>query len=376
MMSRIFTFLAFLALLTLMSGVALGQTVQVRGAATVTYDTALTPEIRNQAIARARLKAVEKYFADQGEAEMENFDRNLATIQSRMDAFSDDPVKLGEQDDPANKRYSVSVRVELNVARLRNLIRGSSAVAATPAAAKSKVVFVFVGREVASVKTFDDRVVRQSVSRSSVDGRVKDDTRGTEGERITGNAISTSASVRRSTQGSVEASSRVETGGSTVRKSAETERRVFATNDLDVSIKGSFSQAGFDTVDAAWVLSEAVLNAMLREFTTGNKPSPGSLRASATDLQKNGVPYFAFATLDVGAQDADPATGMPRVNVSVTGEIYDLTSWPPRTVAAVGPVQVTGIGPDPEAARRQALSKAARDGTRELVSRINVVGLR
>lgn len=373
MKTRILTCLAFLLLVC---GPSMAQTIQARGSATVSYDTALTPAIKNQAIEKARLKAIEKYFADQGEAEMENFDRNLATIQSRLDSFSDDPVKLAEQDDPANKRYSVSVRVELNVARLRNLIKSTSAVANAPVAGKSKVVFVFVGREVASIKSFDDRVVKQTVSSASVDARLSGKKHGTEGEKISGSSISTSTSIGQASQSSIESATRLETGGSTTRKSAETERRVFPTNDLDVSIKGSFSQAGFDTVDSAWVLSEGLLTTLLKEFTTANKPSPVSLRASAAELQKNAVPYFAFATLDVGAQDTDPATGMPRVNVSVTGEIYDLTSWPPKTLAAVGPVQVTGIGPDPEAARRQALSRAARDGTRELVSRVNVTGMR
>ena len=361
--------------LLMICGTSFAQTIQVRGAASVNYDPALTTAIKNQAIEKARLKAVEKYFADQGEAEMANFDKNLETIQSRIGSFSDDPVKLGEQDDPANKRYSVSVRVEINVARLRNLIRSTSAVATTSASGKSKIVFIFVGREVSSVRTFDDRVVKQSAASSSVDVKLADKKRGAEGEKISGNSISTSASVNQTRQQSVDTAARFETGGSTTRKSAETERRIFATNDFDVSIKGSFSQAGFDTVDAAWVLSDGAINSMLKEFTSANKPSPTSLRAGATELQKNGIPYFAFATLDVGAQDSDPATGMPRVNVSVTGEIYDLTSWPPKTVAAVGPVQITGIGPDPEAARRQALSKAARDGTRELVSRVNVGGL-
>jgi hypothetical protein len=354
------------------SGVSLAQTVQVRGAASVNYDPVLTPAIKNQAIEKARLKAVEKYFADAGEAEMENFDRNLATIQSKIETFTDDPVKLSELDDPANKRYSVSVRVELNVARLRNAIKSTSAVAGAAPGGKSKVVFVFVGREVASVKTFDDRVVKQATSSSSIDA--KSQKKGVEGEKITSSSVTTTADQR--TQVSQDAAVRVETGGSSTRKSAEVERRIFPTNDLDVSIKGTFSQAGFDTRDAAFVLSEKLLNSLTKEFTTANKPSPTSLKATATELQKGGIPYFAVATLDVGSQDTDPATGQPRVNVSVTGEIYDLTDWPPRTLAAVGPVQITGVGPDPEAARRQALSKAARDGTRELVSRVNVTGLR
>ena len=352
------------------------QTVTVRGSAAVNYQGQLTPEIKNQAIAKARLKAVEKWFADAGEAEMENFDRNLPVITSSIDTYTDDPVKLNEQDDVAGRRYSVAVRVDLNVARLRNVIKGSSNIAAAPTGAKSKIVFVFVGREVASVKTFDDRVVKQGTTTVNAKGAVSTTDKGTEGENISANAVSTTAARDQSKAVSSNKEFRTETGGSTVRRSAQVERAVFPTNDLDVSIKGSFSQAGFDTRDAAFILSDKQLSTLTAEFANANKASPASLKAIAVELQKNGIPYFAIATLDVGREDIDPATGQPRVAVSITGEVYDLTDWPPRTIAAVGPVTMVSIGPDPDATRKQALKKAATDGTRELVSRMNVAGIR
>ena len=188
--------------------------------------------------------------------------------------------------------------------------------------------------------------------------------------------MSTSAAREQSKTVSGSQEFRTETGGSTVRRSAQVERAVFPTNDLDVSIKGSFSQAGFDTRDAAFILSDKLLSTLTGEFASTNKASPASLKATAIELQKNGIPYFAIATLDIGREDIDPATGHPRVAVSITGEIYDLTDWPPKTVAAVGPVTMQAVGPDPDATRKQALKKAATDGTRELVSRMNVAGIR
>jgi len=389
-----------LVVLGLLPSVALAQIVESRGTATVVYGSSLTPVVRNEAIERARFDAVERYIAGLGEAAMQNFDRNFLEIQSRLEAFTSDPVVLSEDDDLNTLRYSVSVRVEINVARLTNFTNSTSAVATGDPAERSRVVFVFVGREVAAVTTFDDTVVRQVSSETSTDAAVSVDERaagqvnttteerGSEGEDIRSDAISTTSvlnqavdantetSIAVDASASVETTVREESSGSTTRRAGETERRIFATNDLDVAIRGAFSQAGFETVDAAFVLSEETLSALLEEFASTNKPSPSSLRASAAELQNNGIRYFAFATLDVGNQDVDPATGLPRINVSVTAEIYDLTEWPPSTLAAVGPVQITGVGLDPEAARREALSRAATEGTRELVSRVNVAGLR
>jgi hypothetical protein len=354
------------------SPIVYGQQVDVRGSASVPYKDKVSPEIRNLAIEKARLKAVENYFAQGGEAETENFDRNLDLIEKNIEKFTSDPVVINDKDDPATKRFSIVVRVQLNVARLRNTIKGSSAVASTAGGEKSKIVFVFVGREVGSVQIFDDRVVKQSVASATQASKDATSKRGKESENITSNSVSTSAAKTTAAQSSQEISGRTEVGGSTTRRADQVSRVVFETNDLNVSIKGAFSQAGFDVRDSDFVLSSQLLTSINKEFATGNKVTPDSLKAVANALRQNSIPYFVIATLDVGRQDKDDATGMPRTTVSVSGEIYDLSDWPPKTVGAVPPFQVVGIGPDPDQAKKQALKKASADASRELISRMNV----
>lgn len=370
------TILAAIAALLLLTTHAFGQQVDVRGTASIVYKDKVTPEIRNQAIEKARLKAVENYFAQGGEAETENYDKNIAVIEKNIERFTSDPVVLNDQDDAASKRFSVAVRVQLNVARLRNTIKASSAIASAAGGDKSKIVFLFVGREVSVVQTFDDRVVKQAVSsenRNAKDASVK---QGKEAEKITSNSVATSALKNSSVQTSVELSSRTETGGSTMRKADQVSRTVFETNDLNVSIKGTFSQAGFDVRDADFVIPTQLLVSINKEFTLANKLAPDSLKSVANALRQNSIPYFVLATLDVGRQDTDPATGSPRVTVSVTGEVYDLSDWPPKTVGAVPPFQVMGLGPDTDQAKRVALKKASSDASRELISRMNVNAVR
>lgn len=352
------------------------QQIDVRGTASLTYKEKLTPEIRNQAIEKARLKAVENYFAQLGQAETENFDKNVDEIEKTIEKFTSDPIVLSDQDDQASKRFSIAVRVQINVARLRNTIKGSSAVASGAAGEKSKMIFVFVGREVAEVKSFDDRVVKQEVAAATRNTKDSTQKQGKESEKITSTSVATSSSKNVQNQVGVEASSRTETGGSTTRKADQVSRSVFATNDLNVSINGAFSQAGFDVSEAAFVLPGQILTNINKEFTTGNQLSPESLKSVASSLSQSAIPYFVIATLDVGQQDRDSATGMARVTVSVTGQVYDLSSWPPRTAGAVGPTQIVGLGTDPAQARTSALKRAAETASRELISRLNAKSVR
>ena len=83
-----------------------------------------------------------------------------------------------------------------------------------------------------------------------------------------------------------------------------------------------------------------------------------------------------LATFDVGVPMEDPATGLRRVAVTVTGRVLDLKSGLPREVASVPAVQFFAIGPDNAVASTKALKDAALAATREIVSRLNAAGVR
>mgnify|MGYP003339683352 FL=1 len=303
------------------AGICNAQQIDVRGNATVIYKEKLTPELRNEAIEKARLKAVENYFAQGGEAETENFDKNIDAIEKNISRFTSDPEILSDKDDAAAKRFTVVVRVQLNVARLRNTIKSTSAVA-SGSGEKSKLLFVFVGREVTELRSFDARVVKQEVAAAARNTKEANQKQGRESEKITSSSVATSSSVNAQTSSSAEVTKRTESGGTTTKKADQVTYSVFATNDLNVSINGSFSQAGFDVSDAAFVLPSQLLAGINKEFAIGNQLSPDSLKLIATTLSQAAIPYFVVATLDVGQQDKDAATGMPRVTVSEIGRAH------------------------------------------------------
>ena len=185
---------------------AVAQVQQARGKATESYTARkLTPDVKDKAIRAAQLKAVEFYFAEAGEAETANYAASWDRIAQNLDRFVLDTTVLSEQDDPSSKKYTVAVRIDLNVAALRNELKSGSAVAKTARSQRSALAFVFVARQTGSKTTYQDRVYSrqdatakaESDAKASVSGRAQSDSsqRTVEGESISKSSIGTSESV-------------------------------------------------------------------------------------------------------------------------------------------------------------------------------------
>lgn len=365
-----------IALITITPVIAHAQVVQVKGVGTISYGTELTAITKEKAYQKAQVSAVERYFAENGEAESENFEAIEGKITENLDNFILNTTVLNEQDQPGLKKYSISVKVELNVAKLRNTLRKSSAVSKAGAYEKSQMVYVFVGREASSVRSFDTRVVKRR--EESAQGNVNEtrSKRGSEGESISETSISTTESVREKKNVSANMSARVETGGSATRKADETTYRLLPMANAKTSITSVFSQAGFVVADPEFVLGDREFKAMNNDFSSGNDVAPATMRSIVGSLKKAQVPLLVLATLDVGAPDQDGATGMQRVAVTVVGRVLDVSSGLPREVASVPAVQYFAVGQDNAAAINKGLKDASLAAAREVVSRLNAVGTR
>ena len=352
------------------------QIVQVKGVATTTYSATLTPLEKEKAYRSAQLSAVERYFAENGESESQNFEAIQDKISDNLDKFILSTVVLNEQDQPSLHKYSVSVRVELNVAKLRNTLRSASAASKTAGKDKSQLVYVFVGREVDSLRTFDERVVKREETSASVNATGAKSTKGSEGESIKKGMVNTTASKQSSASGTLDTVRKIETGGSTTRKSDDVSYRLLSLANSKTSITSTFSQGGFSVADPEFVLTDKDIKAVNTDFSSGNDLAPSTMRGVVKSLRDAQVPYLVLATLDVGAPSQDPASGMQRVAVSVVGRVLDLTGNLPREVAAVPAVQFFGVGPDNATATGKALKEASLAAAREVVSRMNAAGIR
>lgn len=320
------------------------QVIQAKGVGTLPYAGAVSPEVKERAYVKAQLNAIEHYFAESGEAESDNFDAIESKIADNLDKFILNVVILNEQDQASLHKYSVAVRVELNVAKLRNTLRGASAVSKASDAVKSQLVYVFVGREVASARAFDVRTLKREEAEVQ------------------------STAAR---QGVHRAAVQVESGGSETRKADDVAYRLLPMANVVTSITSVFSQGAFLVADPAFVIGDKDFKAINKDFSAGNDLGPATMRSVVATLRKAQVPLFVIATLDVGAPSQDPASGMARVAVSVSCRVLDLSNPMPREVVSVPAIQIFGVGSDNQVARDKGLKDAALAAAREVVSRLN-----
>ncbi|XAH25280.1 hypothetical protein AAFF27_08830 [Xylophilus sp. GW821-FHT01B05] len=351
-----------------------------------TFDRKEVPAaVKQKAKQEAMLKAVEAYYAEAGQSESANFDGIRTKLLEDQGRYILDSTVIAETDDPRDFQYTVVVRVSLNVANLRNAVQAGSSIGKAAEGDKSAMSFVFVSRQVDSVKSFDDRVYKRQDNSAQFSGSATQQAglknKTTEGESIGRSQISTSDSSVREVSLNVNASEKSsvtsETGGSTTRRASESTWRLLPSANLNQVFVSKFSQAGYDVIEAAMVESSAFKVADVEnDYKSGNDLQPKTLKAIAAGMKENQVPYIALGTLDVGLADKDPQTGLLRVSVTVNAKVLDVTKPIPRTRVAVGPVAYAGVGPTEDEARGNALKLAANSAAQELSSRMATMGLR
>ena len=394
---RVAILLGFATLLILSPGWSYAQIQQARGQFDIVYKDQIgtfgkkeaPAAIKQRAQQEAAIKAVEAFFAEAGQSASANFDGIRAKILQDPGRYILNSTVISEDDNTKDFKYTVVVRASLNVANLRNEMQANSAVGKANDADKSMLSFVFVSRQVASEKTFDDRVYKRAEATQQVSGRARSAQGSTtkeatsEGESVRKARVDTFGTRSQSQENTaaldsnVQAVATTETGGSTTRKASEVSWRLLPSSNLNQVFVSQFSQAGFDVVEAAMVESGTFKVADIEaDYQTGNDLQPKTLRAIANGMKEAQVPYVALGTLDVGLPNKDPQTGLIRVDVTVNAKVWDVTRPIPRTRSAVGPVSFSGVGPTEDVARGNALRLAASNAAQELSSRLNNQSIR
>lgn len=385
----------FLLGCALLSTQAHAQVQQARGQFAIVYKDQIgtfgkkeaPAKVKQQAQQEAAIKAVEAYFAEAGQSEAANFDGVRAKILQEPGRYILESTIIAEEDNTKDFKYTVVIRASLNVANLRNAMQANSAVGKAAGAEKSMLSFVFVSRQVATEKTFDDRVYKRAEVTQQVAGQAKA-TQGSsikestsEGESVKKGRVDTNDSKSQSREDvatlnqSVQAVATSETGGSTTRKASEVTWKLLPSANLNQVFISQFSQAGFEVVEASMVESVKVSD-IETDYQSGNDLRSETIRAVAKGMKAAEVPYVALGTLDVGLPNKDPQTGLMRVDVTVNAKVWDVTKPIPRTRSAVGPISYSGVGPTEDVARGNALRLAANNAAQELSSRLNNQSIR
>jgi len=321
-------------------------------------------EVKQEAIESAKKNAIEKYISSFSTTKLMNYEKIRSTVEANLSMYITEFRVLDTDIDEDTKTYRVIIDASINASLIEIELQNASAVHNASSNEKSYLSFVFVAREVTSQKSFDVRRSKRFVEESTVEeheeAQVGDHQLGYSSETLK-DSVTTF-------------------GGSTLQRSDEVEYDVSNAEDINVTMTDIFSSAGYDVVEAVYLQEETAglinVEDFMEDFRYGNDIAGETMRNAAKGCQSLGIEYFAIGTLDVGAKDIDPVSGLTRVFVSVNGKIMDLRGRFPKTVASVGPVQFAGLGPDMAVARRNALRQAGENAARDLTSKLQAKDIR
>lgn len=350
-----------LSFLFLIMATVVSAEVETKGLGSVTYKGFGNPSAKyaTQALTEARMSAVSRWASSQGSSFLKNYEAVRSQVEANIDAYVLGESIITENVDKSSKTLRIVIRATIDDVRLKNLVNDTSAVANVSDDDKSYMTFVFVSRRQSQVQNYEAKVYSRTDTSKAENG--------VDQENVSSSGVIYNAKLETSTASSI--------GGSTTRKADKISYDVASSEEINITMSEVFSSAGFEIVDAEYLEEDTdgllSVDTFKEDYRNGNDISSLTKRNAAKGAKMAGVPFLALGTLDIGVQEKDSATGLIRVTVTVTGKIISTQKRFPKTVAAVGPVQVAGLGPNQTVAERNALQKASQKAASELVNQLN-----
>ncbi len=352
------------------SGIAVAKDIRAKGDAVFEsglFSSEPDTQVKQQAVSNAVVNAWKRYTSEFTTAKLNAYKQTQSYFETHLDEFVVDKQVIEQSNDSNTNTYSVVVSVSFNdVAIDSKLNEGNnkSGYVGVPGG-KSLFGFLFLAREQASVKSFDDRVTKKASLKEEED-KSEDTKLNNNGGRVKTSDEITLTAV---------------TGGNTLRQADQIEHRVYSSTDVDTAVSNVLSSNNFEVTSFSDITAQChgpSMDQIKKEFSTSDELS-SELRLAAVRAAKAcdaSIRFLAVGTIDVRMADTDPATGNKRTSVSFRGQVWDITSGLSRVVASDGPVQKFGLGPDATSATTDALIKAATEGASELVNQLNSRKLR
>jgi len=348
-----------LALLLSLQGPALAGTVEIVGQGTISYESRKPkPKDIAKAMEAAKKNVLDTYAGELPTSQRKNYRSIEEKLKSEIGSYVKGPfLKLEEDIDKDAKTYTVYIRANVDVVAIDLAIQDFAG--GGDSAEPEYILFTFAARSQAEIKDFDDK--RTKVRKIDATDDVQETT-AADGQSIV------SGTAR-------QASVVTQSGGSTVRKEAKINYRVFSSAAVDSAVTQVFNEANFQVVPIFEI--EPQIEVLFKEdFSQGDDVS-GETRKYATDVTRdNEIPFFAYGLLTVELSRIDEATGQTVVGVQVIGKVFDLKRRFAKNVASVGPVVYRGFGASPTEAQANALKNAARSAASELTQQLMSKGIR
>jgi len=351
---------------------AQAELVKVKGKGEIVYKTNIFKPGQGSAeeraaITEAKNNALTRFAAAFDSARFELYKKIEPDVLGNIDQYVTDYTQLDQQVDKTSKRYTVVIEASINSTLIESAINKSSnangptAAGAIPAkAGGSYMTFVFVARELASIKDYDAKRTTVDINESSSAGRQNKNV----------------AEDAQSAETSLDKSSVVKhtTGGNTETKAAEVTYRVMTITEVDNAVNSVLTKASYEVVDP--VDAGLSVDSFKADFASGSDISAATRTIAIKNCKQKEITYIAIANMDVGLPEKDEATGLTRVFVTVTAKVSDLSPKFPKTIASIAGKPYAGLGSNPQVAKQNALNEAATRSASELVDQLRMKGVK
>jgi hypothetical protein len=279
-----------------------------------------------------------------------------------LDQFVTNARVIDQVVDEKTQTINLAIRASINVTAFDGFLTQNSVAGTQATGQGNPFVFLFIARQASSSKAYDDKRVSVAISDKSVAQQDKSESL----DESETSVSKTSISDKRTS------------GGSTERKKANTAYEITSSQDIDAAMGDVFTSSGFEVISYDDVVANCGgidRSKITKEFAVSDDMSTDTRKSAINATRQCEVGLFATGTVDIGLRDTDPVSGNKRVFVSVRGQVWNIESKLPKKVASVGPIQFSGMGPDEDVAKRNALIKAARESAKVIADQLNSKGI-
>ena len=328
----------------------LAQTISEKGIATVELTgracsggSPTDKKVQLKAVEMAKLSAWNKYTS-----QLSGFPIKLNESEDSFlntNKHTTDYVILTSNCSKTDKSYSLTIRANINEARVNNKLVTQSGDSQAKANLQGQgIVVLVVPRQTTEALSFDAKITKQAMSKKSLSAD----------EAVLDNGSEVSI-----TESSTERAS-FTTGGSTSKKATKRTYTIGDLNDASAQINNVLSPLGMRTFSAARLEGlagrqgyEPFLKEVLDQFSgksgdLGANISPQtqeSIINMILDVGQGRLNYFVLGTVDSSVPRVDPDTGTFKADVLVNIQLFKIDDFfGAEIVAAVGPEIKTAFG--------------------------------
>ena len=302
--------------------------VQISATASHKYSSWRKNEVREAAILKAKVVALEKYVATLPAAKQRMLRAEKDSLVASIDSYLAETIVQQEKRDKSSNMYKVAIVTKVNPIAFDVFLTENSPAGASGSGFGSDFGAMFVARVESSRKSYDDK--RVSISETDSMASI-DDT----------SASSESGSFDSSRERSFSVTT---TGGSTERKRDKTayEPSIEISEEVAFAVEEYLVNAGFEPMNVDQLDGVPYMDEVVDDMRASARMPSRMQKMFQVAAMDAGWTFLGLGTIDIGVPENDRARGTVRVPATVSFRVWSLDTGRARTVASVRPQVVYG----------------------------------